>query len=169
MKTQEVVKGCVDYFNAKVINELGPVLAIFKGFRLANPDYATLLLFPSVQYDIFKNDLLPLVAKGIVTEEQRDMLVAELGRYKNALSTYQPSAVDATIADKHSNYMSFWTAVRDLPEWSKFASHSLLYVPSSSAAERAFSMLKYIYGDRQVRSLEDRVETACMLRFNNRS
>ena len=125
MKTQEVVKGCVDYFNAKVIGELGPVLAIFKGFRLANPDYATLLLFPSVQYDIFKNDLLPLVAKGIVTEEQRDMLVAELGRYKNALSTYQPSAVDATIADKHSNYMSFWTAVRDLPEWSKFASHGI--------------------------------------------
>ena len=44
IKAQELVPRCVDYFNAKLIGKLGPVLDIFKDSIFTTPVYANLLL-----------------------------------------------------------------------------------------------------------------------------
>ncbi len=44
-----------------------------------------------------------------------------------------------------------------------------LICPSSAAIERAFSFLRAALDDSQESTLEDAVETTCMLRYNDRS
>lgn len=152
------------------MGELGDTLAIFKGFRLANPEHAKKLLWPAVQAAQFELDLQRLVTAGVVSAASVSELLAELGAYASAVETFQPLNVNNAIADHHAHYLAFWRGVGSkLPHWSNFASNALLYVPSSAAAERAFSVLKSCYSDKQASSLEETVETTCMLQFNHRT
>ena len=49
------------------------------------------------------------------------------------------------------------------------AAQLLAILPSSSASsERVFSLLRHMFGDRSCRSLEDKIELAVMLAYNNR-
>ena len=41
--------------------------------------------------------------------------------------------------------------------------------PNSAAAERVFSMLKAMFGDQQMETLADIIQTALMLRVNKRN
>ena len=54
----------------------------------------------------------------------------------------------------------------DLPYWSA-AAKMLLMQPSSASAERAFSLLNSTFGDQQDNSLQDYIESALMLQYNN--
>ena len=40
--------------------------------------------------------------------------------------------------------------------------------PNSAAAERVFSLLKLMFGDRQISTLADAIRAALMLRYNGR-
>ena len=42
------------------------------------------------------------------------------------------------------------------------------FTPNSAAAERVFSMLKDMFGDKQLSALSDMVQAALMLRYNKR-
>ena len=45
----------------------------------------------------------------------------------------------------------------------------IVRVPSTSASsERVFALLKNMFGDQQIRSMCDYIESALMLRFNKR-
>ena len=43
------------------------------------------------------------------------------------------------------------------------------FTPNSAAAERVFSMLKAMFGDQQMETLADIIQTALMLRINKRT
>ena len=57
----------------------------------------------------------------------------------------------------------------ELPNWSNACKLSLLFQPSSAAAERVFSLLQNSFKDQQYSSLEDYIEASIMLQYNNRS
>ena len=42
------------------------------------------------------------------------------------------------------------------------------FTPNSAAAERVFSLLKAMFGDQQMEALADIIQTALMLRVNER-
>ena len=49
-----------------------------------------------------------------------------------------------------------------------FFAHSSPITPNSAAAELVFSMLKAMFGDQQMETLADIIQTALMLRINKR-
>ncbi len=42
------------------------------------------------------------------------------------------------------------------------------FSPNSAAAERVFSLLKWMFGDQQMSTLADIIQAALMLRYNKR-
>ena len=57
-------------------------------------------------------------------------------------------------------------------DFSKISSSRVIaraFTPTSAAAERVFSMLKWMFGDLQMEELADIIQTALMLRMNERS
>ena len=63
----------------------------------------------------------------------------------------------------------FWkNHCKKFPTWA-IAMHIVgSFTPISAAAERVFSMLKDMFGDKQTSALSDMVQTALMLRYNKR-
>ena len=43
------------------------------------------------------------------------------------------------------------------------------FTPNSAAAERVFSLLKNMFGDAQMSALADMIQTALMLKYNQRN
>jgi hypothetical protein len=171
-KAQELLRGCNDYFKAKVMNELGPVLNVFKAFRVVNPERAKIILqSPDLEAvcTLFDAELRVLKELEIITTSKRVALPAELRTYKDVITAFMPLPGNTAISEMHDHLMSFWKLVgTQLPEWTDLASHSLLYLPSSAPVERVFSILKRVYGDSQMSMLEETVESSCMLIYNNR-
>ena len=54
------------------------------------------------------------------------------------------------------------------PAWAEAAQIIFAFTPNSAAAERVFSMLKSMFGDQQMETLADIIQTALMLRINER-
>ena len=54
------------------------------------------------------------------------------------------------------------------PAWAEAAQIVFAFTPNSAAAERVFSMLKVMFGDQQMETLADIIQTALMLRINKR-
>jgi hypothetical protein len=54
------------------------------------------------------------------------------------------------------------------PAWAEAAQIIFAFTPNSAAAERVFSMLKAMFGDQQMETLADIIQTALMLRINKR-
>ena len=52
--------------------------------------------------------------------------------------------------------------------WAEVAQIVFAFTPNSAAAERVFSMLKAMFGDQQMETLADIIQTALMLRINKR-
>lgn len=52
--------------------------------------------------------------------------------------------------------------------WAEAAQIVFAFTPNSAAAERVFSMLKWMFGDLQMEALADIIQTALMLRMNGR-
>ena len=71
--------------------------------------------------------------------------------------------------DTLSDSWSWWKSVaRELPAWSSAIQKLVVVQPSSTAAERAFSMLTTMFVEQQHDALEDYIETSLMLRVNDR-
>ena len=54
------------------------------------------------------------------------------------------------------------------PAWAEAARIVVAFTPNSAAAERVFSMIKAMFGDQQLESMSDYIQTAIMLRANKR-
>lgn len=67
--------------------------------------------------------------------------------------------------------MLLWWAANGskFPAWAEAAQIVFCFTPNSAAAERVFSMLKSMFGDQQMETLADIIQTALMLRVNKRS
>ena len=52
-----------------------------------------------------------------------------------------------------------------LSAWAKSAKKVLLAQPSAAAAERVFSLMKHSFGDQQLSSPEDYLETSLLLQY----
>ena len=64
----------------------------------------------------------------------------------------------------------FWKQyANNIPTWKETTAKVLLLQPSSAAAERVFSILKNSFGDQQLRSLEDYLETSLIVQHNDKS
>ena len=63
-----------------------------------------------------------------------------------------------------------WWAVNGskFPAWTEAAQIIFAFTPNSAAAERVFSLLKAMFGDQQMETLADIIQTALMLRINKR-
>ena len=105
----------------------------------------------------------PLVGK-LVVPALLDRMVAELSEYERACSLLDCS--NCQYADRLVKIEAFWCTQKLLPAWTEFAHLVFLLQPTSTCIERSFSMLKYIMGDQQTRSLRDNIEASLMLRYN---
>ena len=75
--------------------------------------------------------------------------------------------------DDHTftNQVLRWWATNGskFPAWAGAAQIIFAFTPNSAAAERVFSLLKVMFGDQQMDTLADIIQTALMLRVNKRT
>ena len=65
--------------------------------------------------------------------------------------------------------LAWWAAnANKFPTWAKTARMVFALTPNSASAERAFSMLKHMFGDTQGGAIGDYLEAALMLKYNKR-
>ena len=76
------------------------------------------------------------------------------------------AAIDGVELEGKDEILRWWARQHTLPCWKSAVKKLLLVQPSSTAAERVFSILNSCFGDDQVSSLEDYIESAVMLRYN---
>ena len=156
-----VSKPCVDYFDTKVYAH--PARQIFICTALANP--YEMYCHP-VGTEGLRDRLAPLVGK-LLDQNLVDRMVGELSAYKEACSNPAVRNWDSlSDAEQLKEFVSFWCTRRLLPAWKEFAHLCFLVQPSSACVERAFSILKYIYGEQQTTAKQDLIETTLMLRYN---
>ena len=76
------------------------------------------------------------------------------------------AAIDGVELEEEDEILRWWAHQHTLPCWQSAVKKLLLVQPSSAAAERVFSTLNSCFGDDQVSSSEDYIESAVMLRYN---
>ena len=98
-------------------------------------------------------------------------LLSELPAYQTAVAgvviDHSEGKQDHTFTKQVLN----WWAVNGstFPAWAEAAQIVFSFTPNSAAAERVFSMLKLMFGDLQMETLADIIQTALMLRINKRT
>ena len=126
------------------------LLKAFKAARLFSPHYVKKVNPESALLDSLS--ALPFISVGTLSQLK---LKEEFPKY--VVLTNDVSS-DCTA-------VSFWKdSSTTLPDWSNAAKKVLLMQPSSAAAERVFS-LNNCFGDQQLSSLEDYVETSVMIQY----
>mmetsp|Transcript_17230 Transcript_17230/g.51583 ORF Transcript_17230/g.51583 Transcript_17230/m.51583 type:complete len:105 (-) Transcript_17230:120-434(-) len=100
-----------------------------------------------------------------------DALLRELPAYLTAVAGV---VIDHTEGKKDHSFTKqvlHWWAVNGtkFPAWAEAAQIVFCFTPNSAAAERVFSMLKLMFGDQQMEALADIIQSALMLRINQRS
>jgi hypothetical protein len=105
----------------------------------------------------------PLLGR-LLTTALLDKMVGELSEYDKACSVLRWT--DDKYDVRLKKVEDFWSRHKLLPAWTEFAHSVFLLQPTSACVERAFSVLKYIMGDQQVASLQDKIEASLMLRYN---
>jgi hypothetical protein len=98
--------------------------------------------------------------------EKRDALLAQLPLYLSRIP--EPTDLMSTDFEKCQNgtLLEWWKNNRDLSAWIDVLAVAVLLQPSSSSAERVFSMYSWMFDDDQDSALQDFKETALMLRYN---
>ena len=145
------VQDGLDYFNNQLASSLKVPLAVFKGCRLFSPQRV--------------REMKPT---GSLLDQSLSCLpfldADELERLESELPAYLAQVCDL---DPDFNPLEWWKQNAPvLPSWSSAAKKILLVQPSSTAAERVFSLLKASFGDQQDSSLQDYVEASLVLQFN---
>ena len=136
-------------------------MIIFQAVALANPHYMR-----SAQLSVaeVRATVAPLIG-FLISDALLQNMISELARYQFACAITNEWD-DKTWVEKATLIEDFWTKHKLLPAWTEFAHLCMLLDPSSACVERAFSILKYLYGDQQSMALQDKIETALMLRCN---
>ena len=80
------------------------------------------------------------------------------------------TAFDHDDVDKFTKDVLLWWANngKEFPTWALAMQIVGSFTPNSAAAERVFSLLKLMFGDAQMSSLMDMIQTALMLKYNGR-
>ena len=146
------VKPGLDYFTAKFDGELRPIVDAFKSARLFDPTKVS---------DI-KPDAAAINTLRSFKFLDSDEIIKNL---KFELPTYLAAADGVALT---VDPLDWWERhFEALPHWATACKKVLLCQPSSAAVERVFSLLNNHFGHSQYSSLEDYVETAIMLQYNN--
>jgi hypothetical protein len=163
-----LVIGCYGYFDTTIIQHLARHLLLYKAARLCHPfRMAELRVSAETVRDILTDAAL-LEFAPFVGSLPVDELILELGTYKAAVEDFagEPAEMASKVLPR---IMKFWAGHRrDLPRWGSLARLFATILPSSAAAERAFSILQKSCGDQQAHALEDYVAASCLLQFNKR-
>ena len=154
---------CYRYFNDKVMNH--PALELYNATLFGNPQ--NMANYPCSARDL-RQAVAPLVPK-LIEEGLVDRMVQQLAAYKMVADVAKDWG-NFTYQERLKCIEKFWTVPRkNMEAWQEFAWTCMLLQPSSACVERAFSILKYILTDQQFHSLQDKIETSLMLRFNRRA
>ena len=142
-----------DYFTSTIMGKLRSQLDLFKAARYLVPCRAVELGLNATLLEEFR--ILKVVQRGKVS---MNSLVQELPQYLAACDGISLSA----------DVIHFWKERATLlPKFYSLFSWYCLIQPSSGAVERVFSLLNNMFNDQQANSLQDYVEAAVMLRYNN--
>ena len=90
----------------------------------------------------------------------------------NALQEELPACVAAADGTevKDGEHLQWWHRHKScLPNWSDAVKQLVLVQPSSAPAERAFSLLRAAFDERQTKALEDNLEAAVMMAYNHKA
>jgi hypothetical protein len=133
-------------------NKLKLQVECFRGCRLLNPAFVASrtvdFLITEVQYLC----LIPSLKK------KSNAIIEEMTLYKNLCDGIESNC----------ELFDFWKShEQDLPTLCDAVHEAVLLQPSSGTAERAFSMLEWMFSSFQTNLLEDGKEAGVMLRYNN--
>ena len=137
------LKPGIDYFMQRFGNDVTSPLSAFKAARLYSPFKVSEMKPVAADVDAMCN--FPFLNEPPINTS----LKSELGTY---ISKAEDVASDVDIPLWWKN------AEADLPAWASAAQKVLLVQPSSSIAERAFSLLANSFNNQQMNSLEDYVQ-----------
>lgn len=102
----------------------------------------------------------------MVPELQKE-LHAYVGAAKSTVIDHTESSEDHTFTNQVLKFYKEHS--RDaFPTWERAAKIVFSFTPNSAAAERVFSLLNTMFGDKQSQVLGDYLQAACMLRYNKR-
>ncbi len=97
----------------------------------------------------------------------RDRCIGSIGPYIARCLQVDYSTLD--FEDKVVSLQKFWINHRlDYSAWFEFATICFLHQPSSCAAERVFSILKYILTYSNHLALDDYIKAAVYSRYDNK-
>ena len=97
-----------------------------------------------------------------------DQLKQEMPYYQAAAANFTVDHSD--ISEFTCKVLKFWAGKGYMfPEWARAANIVFSLSPNSAACERVFSLLQYMFGDTQDGALADYIQTALMLKYNNRA
>eukprot|EP00731_Ephydatia_muelleri_P007427 Em0003g1675a len=150
---EDCVRPGFEYFTATIMGKLRPQLDLFKAARYLVPCRAVELGLNATLLDELK--IMKVIQRGKISIHS---LVQELPQYLAACDGISLSA----------NVTIFWKERATLlPNFYALFCWYCLIQPSSAAAERVFSLLNNMFNEQQLHALQDYVETAVMLRYNN--
>jgi hypothetical protein len=157
-----VISPAVAYFQEKfgdvatcVGGALSDQLTFYKWVRLCDPEKLTSLNASPADVDALAAVFPRLARDGALIAR----LKAELAAYKAA----------ATELPDEFNVLDWWLRNKEkLKSWFALVRLVLLAVPSSTAAEHVFSVLRNSFGNRQNKALADYIRTSLMLQYNYR-
>ena len=145
------VKSGLQYFSDKFSEDLQGCVSAFKAAQLCLP-HKMAECRPTAdtvdQLKAFRFLNRPTILQG---------LKAELPSYLAKVDGISPETDPVKWWKDHS---------ADLPNWSSATADILLVQPSSSAAERIFSLLKASFGSQQDTTLNDCIECSLVLQYN---
>ena len=150
-------KACINpgllFFQQKFSQEFYDIVRAFRSARLFCPVQVQ-QLHPTVASVEELRKFSFLDDDGIIQG-----LVVELLQYM--------AIADGTALDTEEEKLLWWSRNEaTLPNWSSAVKKVLLVQPSSASAERVFSLMNNFFGNQQDAALEETVEVAVMLRYN---
>ncbi len=148
---KQCVKPGHDYFESKFQGDLKPAVQLFKAARYFDSCKAVELKPTCCDLDALR--AFPCLDEDTII----DGLKSELPQYMATSKDVSPTVSRTDWWSRHES---------ELPNWSKAVKLSLLFQPSSAAAERVFSLLQNSFKDQQYSSLEDYIEACIMLQYN---
>ena len=111
--------------------------------------------------------LAPLVGKLITQQLVDEMIHTSVEYYQQAQVASQWE--NLTYPEIMENCLEFWKCRKKLSPWTTFAHLCYLVQPSSATVERAFSILKSIYDNKQTKCLQSTAEGNLKIRLNRGS
>ena len=170
-----------DYFQRKFIqiphplptstsNCFGHLMPMWKAMALSNPDFLrrkSLELPNNDEMMVYvRQQLQVLVSLNRISMDLRDRCIGSFGSYFTQCKLIDYSTLNFEI--KANSIQEFWINHRlDYRNWYEFAIICFLHQPSSCAAERVFSILKYILTAAVEDSLDDYIKAAVYGRYEN--